>query len=108
MGDKAKAIGEWIDKLDANRSHWEMPLSETNYERQIELFWQGLEEERLQHKDEKTTNEEGAVATEQEKTDEAKAKEIIEKTASHDGEDQRSAYYKFHDSRKELWDGLVI
>lgn len=125
VGDKSKAISEWIDRLEANRTRWEMPLSETNYERQIEEFWRGLEEERLQHKDEKTaaedesTREEGTMREvgeeeedkedkEQDRADEAKAKEIIEKTTTQtDDNDQKSPEGSL-DSLRELWDGLVL
>ena len=46
IGDKSKAIDEWLDKLEHQRYLYEMPASGTNYKPQIEAFWQGLDDER--------------------------------------------------------------
>ncbi|PPJ61354.1 hypothetical protein CBER1_11922 [Cercospora berteroae] len=52
-----------VDKLEKNRTRWEIPLSRTNYEKQIEEFWRSLNKERSQ------------VQAERTKVDKEKAKE---------------------------------
>lgn len=53
IGDKSKAIEEWVKKLEDDREKWEMPLARTNYEQQIAEFWDGLEVERSKQEESK-------------------------------------------------------
>lgn len=51
VGDKDKAIREWVDKLKGNRSACEIDLYETTYPAQIEAFWEGLKREKEMSED---------------------------------------------------------
>lgn len=121
IGDKSKAINEWIDKLEKDRTRWEIPLSKTNYEKQIEEFWRGLEEARSQVQTQRT--EAGS-----EKAEKMEAEAVVERVASNIDDNERHVHVDKHkpfsflknaagktnaakdprDHRRELWDGLIL
>ncbi|PPJ60871.1 hypothetical protein CBER1_07229 [Cercospora berteroae] len=103
VGDKEKEIGKWVEALESNREEWEVEVKETNLGKQLEEFWRGVEEEWLQN---------GGRAKGKEEGDDRK-KEETEKVVD-DGRRPKLTTEKGktkdvgQDSRRELWDGLVL
>lgn len=130
IGDKSKAIGEWLDKLEKDRAVWELPLRETNYQSQIKAFWDEKEKEyKFKQEDEMKKAEDKKKADEQKKIEKAKSdkanlneaiKEAAEKKKAEDQKNEeekqrKEAEKKAADERKaqdeskrEVWDGVIL
>jgi hypothetical protein len=74
FADKTTMIKEWVEKLEGNRTHWEMSVEDTNYQQQIAEFWDGLSEEHA-------AEEKLRVEKEEEKKKEEKKKQMEKEEA---------------------------
>ncbi|SMQ51251.1 unnamed protein product [Zymoseptoria tritici ST99CH_3D7] len=104
IGDKTEAIGEWVGKLEANRSHWEMLVGSTNYEQQIMEFWDGLDEEHAiqqRLKEEKERKEKEREKEQNMKTNATTAKEGVGQAVEPHAQ---KAADRSNDPMRQLWD----
>ncbi|CAK1356716.1 unnamed protein product [Cercospora beticola] len=103
VGDKEKEIGKWLGALERSKEEFEVEVGETNLGKQVEEFWRGVEEEWLQN---------GGGGKQKEGNDGGK-KEETDKIVD-DGRRPKLTNSKGktkdvgQDSRRELWDGLVL